>query len=128
MDYKLLNGADLAYLGDAVYELYVREYLLNKNITKTKELNKLAINFVSAKAHALIFNSIKDFLNEDEMAIYLRGRNKAPSNHRKNVNRSDYLISSGFEAIIGYLYLSKNTSRLNEILDKSISIVENNLC
>lgn len=128
MDYKMLNGADLAYIGDAIYELKIRTYLINKNITKTKDLNKLAVNFVSAKAHSFIYESLKDDLTVEEQSIFLRGRNKAPSGHRKNIDRSDYLKSSGLEAVFGYLYLKEDLARLDELINKSIDIVEKSLC
>lgn len=127
MKYNLLNGSNLSYIGDAYYELEIRKYLLNKNITKTKELRKESIKFVSASAHAYIYENIKSWLNEEEQQVFLRGRNGASTSHRKNVNRNEYLISSGFEAIIGYLYLKEDFNRLNDIIKKSIEIVENKI-
>lgn len=125
MKYNLLNGSNLAYIGDAYYELEVRKYLLSKNITKTKELRKESIKFVSASAHAYIFNELKNILTEEEMNVYLRGRNGASNSYRKNVDRNEYLISSGFEAVIGYTYLKEDFERLNYLISKSLEIVEN---
>lgn len=125
MKYNLLNGSNLAYIGDAYYELEVRKYLLSKNITKTKELRKESIKFVSASAHAYIFNKLKNILTEEEMNVYLRGRNGASNSYRKNVDRNEYLISSGFEAVIGYTYLKEDFERLNYLISKSLEIVEN---
>lgn len=124
MNYKTLNGSNLAYIGDAYYELEIRKYLLSKNITRTKELRSESIKYVSASAHALICNLIFDMFTEEEKQIFLRGRNGAPSSHRKNVNPKDYGISSGFEAIIGYNYLSNNVSRCDEIIALAIKAVE----
>ncbi len=123
-DYKMLNGSDLAYIGDAYFELKIREYLLSKGITKTNELQKISVKFVSAHAHQIIYNSLQNKLTEEEQNIFKRGRNNAPRNHRRNLNYGEYGTSSGFEAIIGYLYLNKNFDRLAEIIKLSIDIVE----
>ncbi len=124
MQYNLLNGSNLAYIGDAYYELEIRKYLISKNITKTKELRKESIKYVSAKAHSLIIDKLNVELTEEEQKVFLRGRNKASGSHRKNMNRADYLNSSGFEAVIGYLYLKEDFERLKYLITKSIKIVE----
>ena len=84
MRYDLLNGANLAYIGDAYYELTIRKYLIDKGITKNHELKNKSLKFVSASAHEKIFNAIKDELTEEEMHIFMRGRNNAPGGYRKN--------------------------------------------
>lgn len=117
MRYELLNGANLAYIGDAYYELTIRKYLIDKGITKNKELKKYSLKFVSATAHNKIYEQIKDELTEEEHKIFLRGRNNAPSSHRKNVDQASYAVSTGLEAIIGYLYLQKQYERLNELMN-----------
>lgn len=128
IDYKMMNGADLAFLGDAYYELKIREYLLSKGITKNKELKEKSVNYVSATAHHKIMLEINklDVLTEEETLIYKRGRNNAPKNHRKNLDLNEYLSSTGLEAIIGYLYLKKDFDRLNYFIDLSIKIIEEN--
>ena len=125
MNYNLLNGSNLSYIGDAYYELEIRKYLISKNITKNKELIEMSIKFVSATAHAYIFENIKDELTEEEMVIFNRGRNATAKGHRKNVNRKEHAISSGFEAVIGFLYLKEENNRLEYLIKKSIEIVEN---
>ncbi len=125
MKYNLLNGANLSYIGDAYYELEIRKYLIGKNITKNKELRKISIEFVSASAHAYIFENIKDELTEEEMNVFTRGRNASTTGHRKNVDRKEHAISSGYEAVLGYLYLKEDFVRLEYLLKKSIEIVEN---
>lgn len=124
MNYKLLNGSNLAYIGDAYYELKVRERLLSKGITKNIDLQKHSIKYVSANAHYMIFEQIKENLTEEEMKIFLRGRNNAPHGYRKNVDKGAYVVSSGFEAVVGYLYLEGNLERLNEILQMAFNVVE----
>lgn len=125
MNYNLLNGSNLSYIGDAYYELEIRKYLISKNITKNKELIEMSIKFVSASAHAYIFENIKEELTEEEMVIFNRGRNATAKGHRKNINRKDHAISSGFEAVIGFLYLTEENIRLEYLIKKSIEIVEN---
>lgn len=125
MKYNLLNGANLSYIGDAYYELEIRKYLIGKNITKNKELRKISIEFVSASAHAYIFENIKDELTEEEMNVFTRGRNASTTGHRKNVDRKEHAVSSGYEAVLGYLYLKEDFIRLENLLKKSIEIVEN---
>lgn len=124
MDYRLLNGANLSYIGDAYYELEIRKYLLSKNITRSKDLRKISINYVSAHAHAKIYNALSSYLTEEEHEVFLRGRNKASHSFRKNVDMGEYLLSSGFEAIIGYLYLKEDYERLSYIIKKAIETVE----
>ena len=123
-DYSLMNGADLAYLGDAYYELQIRTYLLSKGITKNKELKEMSTKYVSAHAHKVICEKLLPTLNEEELAIYKRGRNGAPHNRRKNLDYTEYTISSGFEALIGYLYLAGANERLGEIITHAIQIIE----
>lgn len=120
----LINGADLAYIGDAYYELMIRKYLLSLGITKNKELQKKSIMYVSAHAHQIICDKLLKSFTEEEINIFKRGRNGAPHNHRKNLNFAEYCTSSGFEAVIGYWYLKENFNRLNEIINESIKIVE----
>ena len=122
--YNLLNGSSLSYIGDAYYEIEIRKYLISKNITSSKILREKSIYYVSAWSHAEIYSELKADLTEEELKIFLRGRNGASSNHRKNVDRIQYQISSGFEAIIGYLYLKGDIQRADELIQKAIKIVE----
>ncbi|MDD2259007.1 MAG: ribonuclease III domain-containing protein [Bacilli bacterium] len=124
MDYKLLNGANLAFVGDAYYELVIREHLINKKITNLHKLHDLSVKYVSATAHNLIMEKLLPLLNEEEIDIFHRGRNYSYSSRRKNVKRDEYINSSGFEALIGYLYLIDNKKRLEEIINLAINIVE----
>lgn len=122
----LYNGANLAFIGDAYYELVIREYCLLKGITNQKKLHTMCVKYVSAKAHAKIVHEMleKDFLMENEMVIYKRGRNHDFHSTRKNLNMDEYCASSGFEAVIGFHYLEKNFQRLKEIIDFSIETIE----
>ena len=118
-DFVEKNIITLAYLGDAVYELYIREKLVNKNIYKTNDIQKEAIKYVSSKSQARILNEIidKNILTSSEMSIVMRGRNYKRSIHPKNTDIITYKLSTGFEALIGYLYDNKEFERLCEILN-----------
>ena len=115
----------LAYIGDAVYETYIRDHLIkcNKN-KKVNDLHKLAINYVKAKAQADIIHCIEDELTEDEHRIYKRGRNQKSHTSPKNGDIIDYKHATGFEALIGYLYLDKQMDRLQYLINKSINFIE----
>ena len=119
MDVNLINVITLAYLGDSVYEVYIRNYLINKGIAKVDELQKEAINYVSAKSQSKILNYLieNDFLNEDEVDIVRRGRNYKRDNHPKHTDIITYKMSTGFETLIGYLYFENKIKRLEEIID-----------
>ncbi len=112
------NVLVLAYLGDAIYEVYIREYLINNNIVKVDMLQKEAIKYVSAKAQAKIVNSLieQGILSDDELEIFYRARNHKGTRHPKNTDIITYKHSTGFEAIIGYLYL-EDKKRLNKIIN-----------
>ena len=112
------NVLVLAYLGDAIYEVYIREYLIKQNIVKVDNLQKEAIKYVSAKAQAKIINDLieNNILTEEELEIFYRARNHKGTRHPKNTDIVTYKHSTGFEAIIGYLYL-ENKERLNKIIN-----------
>jgi len=114
-----VNSLALAYIGDAVYELCIREYLLSKKICKVNDLQKESVKFVSAKSQYQILIKMIDehFLSDDELNIVFRARNHKVDHRPKNCDIATYKYATGFEAIIGYLYLNKNFERLNEIMD-----------
>ncbi|MGM9533121.1 Mini-ribonuclease 3 [Intestinibacter sp.] len=115
----------LAYLGDTVYESYIREHLIRQNINrKVNDLHKSAIQYSKAKAQATIIHELQDELTEEEMRIFKRGRNQKPHTSPKNADIIDYKCATGFEALIGYLYLSEDRERLEYIVQKSIEIIE----
>lgn len=120
-----LNGANLAYVGDAYYELIIRKYLLEKGVTDQNELHRRAIKYVSAKGQYEIIGRLKECLTIREEEIFRRGRNYKYRSH-KNANRNEYLNSSGFEAVIGYLYLESDYERLSELVQKAIGLIEGN--
>ena len=119
MDVNLINVITLAYLGDSVYEVYIRDYLINKGIAKVDELQREAVKYVSARGQAKILNYLIDnnFLSNIEIDIVKRGRNYKRDNHPKNTDIVTYKMSTGFETLIGYLYYTNNRERLNEIIN-----------
>ncbi len=118
IDVRTINVVALAYLGDAIYEVYIRERLILMGISHALELQKRAVLYVSAKGQASILNRLLEEgkLTEEEIQVVKRGRNYKRSTHPKHTDILTYKLSTGFEALIGYLYLSKNHDRLAEIL------------
>ena len=111
-----LSGAALSYMGDAVYELLVRRYLLQSHDTTTTKLNNLAREFVCAKRQSEAVELILPHLTEQETDIYKRGRN-VNGNHPKSATVQEYRRASGLEAVFGYLYLEEQHERLQELFD-----------
>lgn len=113
-------------MGDAVYEVFVREYLLGKGTVKPNDLHKEAITFVSAKAQAaVLLNWLEEkLLTEEEEAIVARGRNAKSGSIPKNTSVQTYRYSTAFEALLGYYYLSKEETRLNELMKQAIDYIE----
>ena len=113
----------LAYLGDAVYELFVRRYLVSCGYSKVDMLHTLAVKFVNAATQAKVLHTLKEGLNEDEAAIVRRGRNAKSGSAPKNTSMTDYRYGTAFESLIGYLYLSDREDRINEIFEVACAIV-----
>ncbi|WDF83162.1 Mini-ribonuclease 3 [Lacticaseibacillus pabuli] len=122
-----LNGIALAYLGDAIYEPYVRRHLLNRGLTKPAQLQKAAKSFVSAKAQAALIAGMQEqgILSDDEEAMFKHGRNAKSYTHAKNTDVVTYRISTGFEALFGTLDLLDRHDRVDELANWCIEYVEN---
>ena len=122
MNNKDINVLALAYLGDSVYEIYIREYLIKKGIEKVKNLQEEAVKFVSAKSQASFLKKMIDenFFSEEELSIVYRARNHKGSRHPKHTDIITYKYSTGFEALIGYLYLEKREDRIKKIVKEII--------
>jgi ribonuclease III family protein len=119
MNIDSMNVITLAYLGDSVYEVYIREYLINKGIVYVDDLQREAIKYVSAKSQAKILDYLvnNNYLTDKEVSIVKRGRNYKRDSHPKNTDIITYKKSTGFECLVGYLYLGKNIDRLDEIMN-----------
>ncbi|WP_088070834.1 Mini-ribonuclease 3 [Gottfriedia luciferensis] len=127
IDVKQLNSLALAYIGDAVYEIYVRHHLLEKGTVRPNQLHRAATRFVSAKGQAKVIREMlsADFLTEEEIAVVKRGRNAKSGTIPKNTDVQTYRYATAVEALIGYHYLLKNEERLNIIVQYAIQFIEN---
>ncbi|WP_066366289.1 Mini-ribonuclease 3 [Neobacillus fumarioli] len=126
VDAHQLNALALAYMGDAVFETYVRRHLLQSGQARPHQLHRKATKYVSAKAQCQILFRMMDeaLLNEEELAVVMRGRNAKSGTVPKNTDVQTYRYSTAFEALIGYLYLTKKEERLNELVSKVFLYVE----
>ncbi|MCM6881272.1 Mini-ribonuclease 3 [Enterococcus italicus] len=124
-DYRQLNGLALAYVGDAIYEVYVRDYLIQSGLTRPNQLHKTATHYVSAKAQAKLIQQMneQELLTEEEQDIFRRGRNSKSYTSAKNADIITYRISTGFEALMGYLHLTGQKERLEELVQWCIEKV-----
>ena len=121
-DVNLMSPLTWAYIGDCVYELYIRSELVNKTKLKPHKLHIESIKYVKAKAQAEMLEKLDNILTEKEKEIAKRGRNTENHHVAKNATVQEYMYSTAFEALIGYLYLTKQDERLKEILEKCISL------
>ena len=115
-DVNLLSPLTWAYVGDCVYELYIRTKLINETNLKPHKLHIESIKYVKAKSQAELLEKIYDKLTDDEKDIVRRGRNAENHHLPKNSNVQEYMYATAFEALIGYLYLTKQNKRIKEIL------------
>ncbi|MBA4603149.1 Mini-ribonuclease 3 [Thermoactinomyces sp. AMNI-1] len=118
------NPLLLAYIGDAVYEMFIRHHLIARGVVRPQDLQKEAVKFVSAFAQSHVYRTLEDGLTEEERDILKRGRNAKSGSVPKNARVSDYRQSTGLEALIGYLYLKGEEWRLHELMRTAIEIVE----
>ncbi len=120
---NLYSPLVLAYLGDAVYELYIRTYILSKGNMSVNKMHKSAKELVCAKAQSQIYHKIEPILTETELGVLKRGRNAKSGSSSKNGDITEYRHATGLEALIGYLHIKCETNRIIEL----ISIGMNNL-
>ena len=123
VEINMMSPLTWAYVGDSVYELHVRTYLCNKTNLNPHKMHVEAIKYVKANAQAHILEELMNELSDDEKEIVRRGRNTENHHLPKHASHTDYMYSTAFEALIGYLYLTKQNIRLAEIIKKSIDIV-----
>ena len=120
LDVNQISPLVWAYIGDSVYEQYIRHYLVTNTKYKPHKLHIEATKFVKAAAQAKILQQLEEILTEEEKEIVRRARNTKNHHLPKNSNVQEYMYATAFEGLIGYLHLSKNTERLNEILELSL--------
>lgn len=122
-DYKNLSPLSLAFIGDGVFELFVREQLLCIGNCPVNKLHKKSVEKVCCKAQSLFVERLLPILSQEELTIYKRGRNAHTKNVPKNASESDYHSATGFEALFGYLYLKNDIKRLRELFSIICSTV-----
>ena len=125
-DVNLINGIALAFEGDAVYSMCIRRHLIFQGLTKPNQLHREATKYVSAKAQANLISLMLEegILTEKEEDIYKRGRNANSHTKAKNTDIVTYRMSTGFEAVMGYLHMTEDIERLEELIDWCIQQVE----
>lgn len=118
--YKNMSGLSLAFIGDAAYELLVRQYVLSQGEARVQDLHRETVRFVNAAFQAKAAELLADMLTEEELSYYKRGRNANASHTPKNKSEAEYHRATGFEALVGYLYLSQQYDRLRELFEMII--------
>ena len=119
-----MGSKELAYLGDSVYDVYIRKALLLSGIRGVKELNRESEKYVTASSQADIYSKIQDELFEDEVKVFLRGRNTKLKHANKNVKISTYRLATGFECVFGYLYMLENFKRIEYLINLIVNLNE----
>jgi ribonuclease-3 family protein len=123
---RMMSPVKLAYIGDAVFELYIRTYVINSNKGHVKDLNKDAVKFVSAVGQSKVARNLDKIITEEEMTILKRGRNQKSLSAPKNTSIGDYKYATGFESLLGYLFLMGNIDRIRTIIIEAIKMTEIN--
>ena len=116
----------LAYLGDAAYSLYVRRMLVEKGLSKAKDLNRETLRYVTAEAQAAMYRRIEHILLDDEREVFRRAANSTHLNRPKHASVTDYRYATGFEALIGMLVWIKDDERIAELLDAAHKEIDKN--
>lgn len=113
-----------AYVGDAVYEMLIRTMVVKNANRPPRLLHRYTVKYVSARAQAKIADGLMDRLTEEEQTIYRRGRNAKPHTTAKNASLAEYLRATGFETLIGYLYLSNQMDRVLELVKAGVELID----
>ncbi|MDW8800197.1 Mini-ribonuclease 3 [Clostridium sp. A1-XYC3] len=125
-DARQINPLVLAYIGDSVYEVFVRAYLVEKNRDMSvHKLHKKAIEFVKAHAQSEFIKKLEDKLNEEEIYFFKRGRNSKSATTPKNADIQEYRFATGFESLIGFLYITEQSERLEYLLNTIVDLHAN---
>lgn len=123
-DLRTYSPLTFAYIGDAIFELVVRTVLVERKNTQAEKLHKAATKIVKAETQALMIEAIKEELTEEELAVYKRGRNAKAVTRAKNATMSEYRRATGFEALMGYLYLKGDIERMIELIHLAVEKAE----
>lgn len=123
-DIRTYSPLTLAYIGDAIFELVVRTVLVERKNMQPEKLHKAATKIVKAETQALMIEALKEELTEKELAVYKRGRNAKAVTRAKNATMSEYRRATGFEALMGYLYLNGEIERMIELIRTGVERAE----
>ena len=123
-DIRLINANTLAYIGDAVYELYIREYAMQIRMENVDVMSSLTVKYVKAESQALGIKAILDNLSEEEQSVVRRGRNRKIRSTPRAVDPVIYKTATGLEALIGYLYIKGEDERLTEVVLMIIDAID----
>lgn len=123
-DIKTISPLVFAYIGDSVYDLIIKSILVGRGNIPVNKLHKKASDLVKAQSQVRMYESVKDVLSEDEVAIFKRGRNAKSYTSAKNASKIDYRMATGYEALIGYLYMEDKIDRIYELVKKGLEEVE----
>ena len=122
-DIKSYSGLTLAYIGDAIYDLVIRTYVVEHGNAPVNKLHKQVVKLVQASAQAKLYHTIKETLTDEEQAVYKRGRNSKSFSSAKKADIMEYRTATGLEALIGYLYLTDQTKRMLDLIQPIFTIV-----
>ena len=123
-DLRTYSPLTLAYIGDAIFELVVRTVLVERKNTQPEKLHKAATKIVKAETQALMIEALKEDLTDEELAVYKRGRNAKAVTRAKNATMSEYRRATGFEALMGYLYLKGDMERMIRLIHTGVEKAE----
>lgn len=123
-DLRTYSPLTLAYIGDAIFELVIRTVLVERKNTQPEKLHKAATKIVKAETQAVMIELLKEDLTEEEMAVFKRGRNAKAVTRAKNATMSEYRRATGFEALMGYLYLKGDMERMIQLISMGIERAE----
>lgn len=124
MEVNKINTTALAYIGDAIYEVYVRKYVLEKDSVNVNKQSKLAVKFVRAEGQGFAIKKMMKSLTDSEQNLVKRARNRKITSKPQNANPVTYKLATGFEALIGFLYLSGNIERMEELIEQAMSLID----
>lgn len=123
-DIRTYNPVTLAYIGDCVYELVIRTLIMDQGNQAVNTMNKRKVSLVKAETQALMANAIQDRLTEEEQSVYRRGKNAKTNTMSKSSTASEYHQATGMEALIGYLYLTGQQTRLLQVMKMGLETIE----
>lgn len=123
-DIRTYSPLTLAYIGDGIYDLVIRTVVVEQANRPANELHRITTGYVKAGIQAQMIVALKDELTEDEAEVFKRGRNAKPHTMAKNASRADYHKATGFEAVMGYLYLTGQSERMLELIKRGMELAE----